>query len=47
MKEKISFYNNYFSQIKEVTSKLDKREIEKLVDNLVRVKKKTRVEFSF
>ncbi len=39
MKEKISFYNNYFSQIKEVTSKLDKREIEKLVDNLVRVKK--------
>tara|TARA_B100001093_G_C26642712_1_gene933937 strand:+ start:348 stop:944 length:597 start_codon:yes stop_codon:yes gene_type:complete len=39
MNKKISFYNNYFSQIKEVTSKLDKREVEKLVDNLVRVKK--------
>ena len=39
MKKKVSFYDNYFSKIKEVTSKLDKKNIEKLVNILVTVKK--------
>jgi D-sedoheptulose 7-phosphate isomerase len=39
MKKKVSFYDNYFSKIKEVTSKLDKKEVEKLVSILVKVKK--------
>tara|TARA_B100001063_G_C16774612_1_gene564187 strand:- start:1199 stop:1795 length:597 start_codon:yes stop_codon:yes gene_type:complete len=39
MKKKASFYDNYFSKIKEVTSKLDKKNVEKLVNILVTVKK--------
>ncbi len=39
MKKKVSFYDNYFSKIKEVTSKLDKKNVEKLVNILVTVKK--------
>lgn len=39
MRKKKSFYDNYFSKIKEVTSKLDKKDVEKLVNILVTVKK--------